>query len=262
VPAYLRLRADGTVIDTLAAPLPDLSHISYLSASRNDAGNRASTSAALPFSDIPMAALSPLGYFVTASRGRYSIDLRVPNPAAGAGAVSTWREGDRVLSIRRTVAPVPVSDAERTALREGLERRMRDMDPSWRWTAPDIPRAKPPLSGLRVGLDGRIWVQLSTPSERFDAADAPPPAQMGVGGGGGGGSSGRMGAPPPVNREVRSWREPALFDVYEPDGTYIGQVRIPYNTVLSAMRGDHAWGTTRDADGVTTVHRFRIAWNG
>jgi hypothetical protein len=83
------------------------------------------------------------------------------------------------------------------------------------------------------------------------------------GGGGGGGGIGRAGVsggPPGTARAPLLWREPVLFDVFEPDGTYVGQVGFPDNTTIHAMRGDHAWGVQRDADGVESVHRFRITW--
>jgi hypothetical protein len=54
--------------------------------------------------------------------------------------------------------------------------------------------------------------------------------------------------------------------VYEPDGSYLGQVRIPYSAKLPRIgelwvaRGDRIWIVESDDDGVQSVHRYRIQW--
>jgi hypothetical protein len=260
----LRLRTNGSVIDTLRAPELPNPGPPPLSARGSGSGSVSST-ARVPFTSTAAAVLSPLGYFATWITGRYAIDLRVPpgqSQAAGEPPRS-WRDGDPVTSIRRTVAPVAVNGAERAERRSRIEEQMRRAQPGWQWNGPEIPRVKPPINSVRVGLDGRLWVQLSTVSEKIDPASQPVPPPGGVGGGGGGGGGGGAGAAVATSFAPGTpitWREPSLYDVLEPNGTYIGQVSVPFNTSLSAMRGDFAWGTTRDADGVQTVHRFRIVW--
>jgi hypothetical protein len=46
--------------------------------------------------------------------------------------------------------------------------------------------------------------------------------------------------PPPI-----SWVEPNVYDVFEPDGTYLGEVRFPWRTTPLVVRGDTAWGVRR-----------------
>jgi hypothetical protein len=133
---------------------------------------------------------------------------------------------------------------------------MRRTQANWQWSGPEIPRSKTPITRLRVGLDGRIWVQLATPSEKFDPSTAPQPPVVSLGGGRAGGSA--AGNPTPSRRV--SWREPQLFDVFEPDGTYVGQVSVGFDVTIHATRGDFVWGVVRDGDGVESVHRFRIGW--
>jgi hypothetical protein len=51
-----------------------------------------------------------------------------------------------------------------------------------------------------------------------------------------------------------------LFDVYEPSGTYLGQVQVPARIDAIVMRGDFIWATTCKDDGVPSVGRYRIIW--
>jgi hypothetical protein len=48
--------------------------------------------------------------------------------------------------------------------------------------------------------------------------------------------------------------------VYEPDGSYIGQVLLPEGRRVIAMRGDFVWAAVTDANDVPMVKRWRIAW--
>ena len=56
--------------------------------------------------------------------------------------------------------------------------------------------------------------------------------------------------------------EPAAFDVFSPDGKYLGRVQTPrsFRTRPEPLvRGDHVWAVTRDDLDVARVVRFRIA---
>ena len=169
-----------------------------------------------------------------------ALDLRIPSVRdQQRGSPPLWKEGDRVTSIRRVVRPVAANDSERGEWRKWAEEQLVYLDSSWKWSGPDIPRVKPPLAAVSVGIDGRIWVQVATLSEKF----APKNAATASGG------------PTPV-----TWRAPSLFDLIDPDGTYIGQVLVPFDVSVLARNGDFVWGTTRDSDDVLTLHRFRITW--
>jgi hypothetical protein len=268
----VRWRGTGTMLDTLWQPeLPDVAPPGLTAELVGPNGSRSSSTSSLPYGASATWTWSPLGYFVTAVSDRYAVDLRVPGkrgaPARPQGGVTpVWQPGDQVISIRRTITPVAIADAERAERRRRIEETMRERVPGWTWTGQDVPRVKPPYKAVRVGADGRIWVQLSTPSEKYDPGTAPPMPTGGNGGGSGGGmsSGGRSGgSPPPPARGLSTpipYREPTLYDVFEPDGQYLGQVSAPYDTRVVFMRGDFVWGNTVDADGVETVRRFRISW--
>jgi hypothetical protein len=60
-----------------------------------------------------------------------------------------------------------------------------------------------------------------------------------------------------------------VFDVFEPTGVYVGQVRFP--DVASrptlphpgfAIQGDTVWAVVYDRDDVPNIKRYRVRWGG
>ena len=243
----LRFAPDGRIVDTIPAPV-----FAYSPPNASASTGRSSASAVIPLFPVTRWAWSPLGYMVTGVSDRYAIELRIPARGGSSptvvipalryrGPTRPWRPGDPVVSIRRTVPPVSVSDEQRSAERASVEAILRNIDPSWRYSGPDIPHVKPPYKDLRIGEDGTIWVHVSMPGERY--MPDPPPA----------------GAPV-VGPVLPRWREPAAYDVFEPDGQYVGRVSRAANVTMLRMTRDRVWGTLRDDDGVEVVKRFRIIW--
>jgi hypothetical protein len=232
-PVVVRLRANGTVVDTIDAPA-FAREPRILTATRNVDGGVSSTSSPLPFDPAPVWTMSPLGHIVSGVPDRYAFELLGPRQP--------------VLSIRRDVQPDPVTAAERQKARSDVEAGMRRLDPNWNWNGPEIPRFKPFYSRLIAADDGRIWVQRV-------AESGPRP---------GGISSTSVGGtvrtrPPTAARDEGPPRT-GLYDVFDPNGTFVGQVQVPPRTSLMVRRGDHAWGLVFDEDDVVTVKRFRINW--
>lgn len=230
---WIRYRDDGTPIDTIETPAFAQSSPTITASSPD---GRARTSTGVPFAPQPRYAMSPHGYVVSGIPARYAFEI----PSARGS----------VMSVRRTVPPVPVTRQERDSARDAVTQRMRRTNPAWSWNGPEIPRDKPAYEQLYVGSDGRIWVALV--------------AEMRPGGGsfsaigGGGGSAPRISQRPDATTEAP--RRPALYDVFEPDGTYLGQVRVPAGFVSYVRRGDQVWGVEFDEDDVPRVARYRIAW--
>jgi hypothetical protein len=240
-PFMTRLRLDGSVVDALDPPHAEFAAVPKVG---NDV---------LPFAPKQVAEWSPLGYFVTANTATYAVELRVPRAVAGRGALPpTWQPGDPVLSIRRTVPAIPVVDAERADWQHGIteSRRSSSRDMKWEWTGPEIPRVKPPIRDVVVAADGRIWVRLSQPARLNPAVTIET----------------RRPAPGEVFAE-RRWAEPWVFDIFEPTGRYVGQVRFPDVTEQPymphpgfAIRGDTVWAAVHDQDDIPIIKRYRVNW--
>ena len=211
--AYVRLRPDGRVVDTLTFPPEE--NAPMLRAQ----GGGVSTGTPLPFADTRALTTTRWGTVATTKPGRYAIDIPRPNAP--------------VLRIERDVPAIPVEDAERRDLAEEITRDMRKVDPSWRWTGPEIPRVKPHIRGLLFAADGRIWVTRSARAVRQAPSDTTP------------------GAPD-------EWIEPAINDVFEPDGRLLGEVTIPPRTKMHLALGDRIWAVQRDSLDVPSIVRFRL----
>ena len=54
------------------------------------------------------------------------------------------------------------------------------------------------------------------------------------------------------------WREPPVFDVFEPDGRFLGMLTLPVRARLMQARGDQVWAIDRDELGVEYVVRYGI----
>lgn len=221
----VRHAPDGTPGDTILAPRYDY-EAPRLRAERIEDESRAVGIRGVPFMPSADWTFSPLGYMVGSLSTSYRLDLF---------------RADGVLRIAREYERVPVAAGEKTNLEERTIAGMRDIDPAWRWDGPPIPDTKPPYSAVHVGADGRIWVVLHQPAREIEVDDSGPD---------------RPGEPPPVR-----YREPVVFDVFEPDGRYLGQVRAPDGFSLSPapfFRGDRVWAIVRDELDVQYLVRFRV----
>lgn len=175
-------------IDTL--DLPDLGHEPLILVSQSD---DAYLEASVPFSPEQKTVYSPLGYFVTGVNDQYSFKLlRTEEPPVK-------------ISIDRP--PVPVASEEATILRERVTERFQRSLPGWRWDGPAIPATKPAYDRLLVSEDGRVWVQVSQPSQRT-MTEAEQRAQEET-----------------LGRPVNPYEEPVVFDVFEPSGEFMGRNR-------------------------------------
>lgn len=182
----------------------------------------------VPFSPTAGWTFSPFGYYVGGVSDRYSVTL--------------FRTADPVLRIERRTDPVPVDPDEKADRYERATANFRRLSADWKWNGPEIPDVKPAFQRLSVAGDGRVWVQVSVPGERIPADELA--------------LSDDPAAPPPER-----WREPVVWDVFEPDGTYLGPVHAPQGLRTSpepVFRGDHVWAVVTDALDVEYVTRFRI----
>jgi hypothetical protein len=229
---WVRFAPNGDLIDTLRAPASAFA----VTELRATAGNSSKT-VPVPFSPRRIVSMSPLGYLIAGVPNRYAFEIHQP--------------GRPVVSVRRDIKPDPVSRSERADARKEVEENMRELDPAWSWNGPEIPDTKPLYHDLQVALDGRVWVAIVPEvSARVGSVSSV----------GGAGRSGGVRSPSRGQDDSKP-SAPALYDVFEPDGQYLGQVQVPARVSSVVRRGDQVWAVAVDADDVPRIKRYRIAWN-
>lgn len=222
----LKLGPDGEAGDTLPAPVWDYETAELVATSSDGEGINMNE---VPFTPVVSWVFSPLGYMVGGLPTRYAFDLFVAP--------------DRVLRIEREDwTPARVLPAEREEQERIITADLRQVDPSWRWNADPIPDAKPPYTRIYIGERGRIWVHLYQEAVKIEPDEV---------------EETRPGEAPP-----QTWFEPVAFDVFEPDGRYLGMVRAPEGFATNpqpVMRGDTVWAVVRGELDVPYVTRLHIA---
>lgn len=215
---------DGEPGDTF--PAPDFDYEEARVEARRKTERGASVSVTnVPFSPREFDAFSPRGYWVGGVSDRYAVVLFKP---------------DGVVRIEKDWRPVPVAAGEKENVEARTTFNMRRTKSDWKWNGPPIPDSKPPIKDVQVGDDGSLWVQLSQPGVEIPGVE-----------------DAKRGEAPPVR-----WREPVVFDVFEPDGTYLGRVRAPDGFQRSpgaTFRGGQVWAVVRDSLDVEYVVRFRLS---
>jgi len=218
-----RYKPDGTV-DTL--DVPDLGYEEAMLSGESE-GNSSTNN--VPFTPGQQVVYSPLGYFVTGISEDYKFML--------------LEDGGFVLAFGRDYEPVPVLVDEASIRRRQITKNFRDNFPGWSWNGPPIPDVKPPYANLLTSQEGRIWVQIHAASERYMNADDQRAEEL------------------RLERPVNPYREPIVFEVFEPTGQYLGRVETPDGFSLyprPVIRDMTMWGVIRDELDVARVHRFRV----
>ena len=221
---------DGELLDSLAPPGVGFEPPSLEIRFPFPVRGRSTAPVAIPFTARHYWTTLPSGHFVTGISSVYRIHLH---------------RGDGVLRIERTREPVPISEAESWYHRERLTRSLRRTQPDWNWNGPPIPESKRPFRAVVAGRDGRIWVQLWTEARPVPNLDHDPQDPR---------------------SEPVSWESPVHYDVFEPDGSYLGVVTTPEGFLASPAEpifdGDVVWAVTRDDLDVQRVVRYRIELGG
>jgi hypothetical protein len=174
--------------------------------------------------------ISPQGYVVAGV-----------NAPAADGSYSFWllkRDGSvvKVEKYNTAIGFQPEEKSEHEARNAWIEKTQGQFMTS---PLPPIPDTKPAYHGFDIGGDGQIWVRPFVPAEKGKATQpVMPPGRE---------------APPSV-----TWREPVVYDVFEPDGTYLGRLKIPPHLSLWAHSGNEVWGTVEGDSGELYVVRYRI----
>jgi len=135
-----------------------------------------------------------------------------------------------------------ISD-EASIRRRQITKNFRNNFPGWTWNGPPIPDVKPPYSGLLTSEEGRVWVRVHVASERNMSAED------------------QRSEEARLDRPVNPYREPVVFDVFEPTGEYLGRVETPDGFATyprPVIRDMTVWGIIQDELDVARLHRFRV----
>jgi hypothetical protein len=232
-PAYVRLNPDGVVADTISIPAR-FTHGCPVLSSRDF---RSGWFEDLRFQYVPKVkwALDGAGRLLVGCPATYEFEIVSPDGA--------------VRRVSRPWEPLVASDEERAVFKAGQTVAMNESGTfeRWSWTGPDLPAQRPAYQRLIPAADGRVWVWPSQPTAPIDLPPERPP-----------------GAP-------RVWyleRRTGAFDVFDPDGRWVGAVRLPPQfayvpwpeTPDPYIRGDTVWGVTMDSLEVEYPTRFEVVW--
>lgn len=168
--------------------------------------------------------ITPLGHIVVGSNDTYSFEIR---------------RQDGVVRVVMEHVPVSYTTGERAELEARNDFVRRTQGQFMTSEIPPVPAVKPAYRGIHAGEDGRIWIHRHVAAERDSTVVVPDRS---------------VADPPPV----MTWREPAVFDVFEPDGTYLGQVRLPPRTSIQIWGRTWLWGVQRGEFDEPYVVRLRL----
>ncbi len=219
-----RTAPDGSIVDTLRQPDAGFEAPRIEARRESESGSSVSING-VPFSPDEQVAFHPDGFFIHGINDSYSFTLLRPGG---------------FIRIERAVDPAPVAAGEKESAEANATRNMRGMDPNWRWNGAPIPDVKPAYAALYAAEDGRIWVMVEGRGVERDNPDFDP-------------------ADPESPETV--WRSRYAFDIFDPDGTFVGRVDVPEDLgrfPTPVIRGDQLWGVTRDDLGVQRIVRYRL----
>lgn len=111
-----------------------------------------------PFGGRPLRAVGGKGQSLVAFSSTYRVD---------------WYDarGHRLRTLSRAVNGPPVAAAERDEAERALADQARRIGVARGAIKLDVPKHKPALKNLGFDLDGRVWVQMSTPAGQENVAD-------------------------------------------------------------------------------------------
>jgi len=218
----------GSVIDTI--PPPSLGYDPPSLVIELE-GGRASYS--VPFWPNEVWSMTHDGRPLVGVSDRYSFNLSKPDGT--------------VVRIERVADPTPIHPEEAARAREQtIEAIHRNNDPTWQWDGPDLPDSKPFFWSLRSGSDGTIWVLRDLP-----AAEVPNPS---------------WDPSNPDDAPETLWRSPAVVDVFEESGRYLGPVLIPpslnWSFPFTVVNREWVVGSRVSEGGYPEVVRFRVTPRG
>jgi hypothetical protein len=180
-----------------------------------------------PFNVMNLHALGPDGTFYEVRNDEYRIRKVTP-------------EGDESFLTREEPRIALTEDEIRewTARAESMANREGQRQP--RSSFFPIPEVKPYIRHLLVDADGRLWAARYTEAVHvpYSEEEAAERAEQGL--------------------PDFTWRDRLRWDLWAPDGTFIGEVTLPQRTSVAYASGDVVWGIQAGEYREDYVVRFRM----
>lgn len=165
---------------------------------------------------------TPEGAWVVGSTASYEFDIRSPDGST--------------IRIQRAIEPLALGEEEHAAYEARRAWMIENQGQFMSSELTETPRMKPAYRSLHVGAGGRVWVYRYAPVRPREDVPAPVP-----------------GRPPPFPFE-----EPKVYDVFEADGTYLGEAITSPEVTLHHLDLEEAWGVRTGDDGTIYVVRLRF----
>jgi hypothetical protein len=180
-----------------------------------------------PFTPEIISTMTSRGEVLSGSNEKYAFELR--------------KKGIAPVRIERPHTPLAVTAAEHaewTASSEYIARiaradRLKEGEPLGAYV---VPKVKPAFKDLIGDSEGRIWVRRYVPAVSHPGPDR------------------KKGD----DRPRRMWREPAVFDVFEPTGRFLGTITLPWDAWFADAVGMNVYVVQTGPDGDESVQRLRI----
>jgi hypothetical protein len=177
-----------------------------------------------PYTVETVSTISPRGYLVWGRTDEYAFFRRLSD--------------GRIVRISRHAERLPVNSGERGQFEE-ISAYFEDRGDS---DYPPVPDVKPFFRVLSADIDGRIWVQRYTTPYEY-AYTQKEIEERG-------------------DRPLMEWREVQVYDVFEPEGRYLGRVELPRRTRLAFVRDDRLWAIELGELEEPYVVRYRLRLGG
>lgn len=174
----------------------------------------------IPFSATAAFDVAPDGQFAWGIGDAYPITVRGP-------------EGDTLRAFGRSLEAEEVTSAEAEAARATLREQARDLAEGSRLQNYDLPDMKPLFNEITADRTGHWWVR------RYRWARPVSQEESGAG------------------DSASSESEPYLYDVFDPEGQFLGTVEIPEMRVMEIGR-DFVAGIETDELGVEYVAVYEL----
>ncbi|HKK62575.1 MAG TPA: 6-bladed beta-propeller [Bacteroidales bacterium] len=179
----------------------------------------------------------PQGFVIfTPAGGGYPFNTRIIENFSPSGYVITainnryeinLHKKEGTVIIEHEYSPLTVTTEEEEQW-EGFKRGFTSAGYNIEST---IPNEKPPFKEILTDSQGRIWVWRYAKSQAVDGGIFP--------------------------EKVKIW-EPPVFDVFNPDGSFYGNVSLPMGAVFLEAKGDKVWAVLTDEDQVEYVVRYKL----